>query len=655
VREAVVLMREDEPGDKRLVAYVVPAVEPAPLPTDLREALRRWLPEPMVPSDFVTLKSLPLTANGKVDRRALSRIVPVSVRETTGFATPQGLIQEVLAGIWAEVLGAGRVARVGAHDDFFALGGHSLLATQVMSRLRSAFGVEMPLRALFEAPTLSELAARIGQEGRGAQALAPLVPLVPLVPISRSGDLPLSFAQQGLLFLHMLAPGDVSYNMSLGLILRGSLEPARLHGVLRHLVTRHEVLRTTFSFTDEQPVQLIAPVAACELPLLDLSELPGALAEREASRAVEEMAMQPFDLLQGPILRTALLRLHPEEHVLIAAVHHIAMDGWSWGIFCREIAELYEKGKDAKLPGLPVQYADFAVWQRRRLQGEPLARQLEYWRKRLAGLAPVELPADHPRPSVRSGIGATVPVAIAGGLTQSLRTLGRHENATLFMSLLAVFSVLVHHHAKKDQLVIGTDMADRTQTELEGLIGLFINQLVLSFDLSGDPTFREILRQVRRDTLEAYMHQDAPFDRLVELLRPVRDTSRTPLFQLKLVLQNAPFEEQHLQGLSVTALDLPRRTAKFDLLLNLMEAGDGITGHAEYSTDLFEAATIARFLEGFEIVLRSAVEDPDSHLRELEAKLSWLDIQAEEQRDQERRNSSLARARRRVRADQPVS
>ncbi len=631
-------------GDRLLAAcFTVRPGEPPPAEAELLDFLRRRLPPSMLPWLLLRLRTLPLTPAGKVDRRQLAREVarhwrPVAPGSGTAPRTP---VESVLAGIWADLLGRERIE---LEDDFFTLGGHSLLATRVASRVRRAFGVELPIRALFEAPTLAGLARRIEEALRCGEA--DQVP--PLLPVPRDRDLPLSFAQQRLLFLYMLAPRDASYGVPFGLRLSGPLEPSRLRRALRRLVDRHEALRTTFAFADGGPVQRVGPAGAQEMPLLDLAGLPRELAEREVWRVAAAEALRPFDLLRGPILRAALLRLRPDEHVLVAAVHHVAMDGWAGGVFRRELAALYEQATATELPELPVQYADFAAWQRGWLQGDLLDRQLEYWRQRLAGLAPSELAVDHPRPPVRSGRGAALPIHVEAGVVENLRGLGRQEDATLFMSLLAAFAVLVRQRSARDRVVLGTDIANRTRAELEGLIGLFVNQLVLSFDLSGNPTFRELLRQVRRHTLEAYAHQDAPFDRLVELLRPERDMSRTPLFQLKLVLQNVPAEVQSPRALTVTALELPRPTAKFDLLLNLLETGDGLAGHAEYSTDLFKATTIGRLLDDFARVLRQVAERPDTHLREIEAELIFLDVREEERRAQERRSLSLARARRRT-------
>jgi amino acid adenylation domain-containing protein len=565
---------------------------------------------------------------------------------STPWQEPRNDLERRIAAVWEELLG---IHGIGVHDDFFELGGHSLLATRLVSRLREVFRRELPLDSLFAGPTVARLAARLHSE----ELAAPTLPPIERVP--REGPLPLSFAQQRLLFLHVLAPGDVSYNQPLGLRLRGSLDLARLCGALRGLVARHEVLRTTFSLTGEEPLQHIWAAGAFELPLLDLSGLPGPLAEREALRCAEDEARRPFDLFLGPVLRAVILRLQPDEHVLLVDIHHIAVDGWSWGVFCREMAALYEKGEQAELPELRVQYADFAVWQRRWLQGEALDRQLEYWRERLSGLPPVELPADRARPAVRSGRGAVLPMSISGETVDALRSLSRQEDATLFMTLLAAFFVLLRSSTRKDILVAGTDIANRTRAELEGLMGLFVNQLVLRCDLADNPTFREILQRVRRETLEAYAHQDAPFDRLVEILNPVRDMSRTPLFQVKLVLQNTPFDTRRVRGLSIAPLEVPRNIVKFDLLLNLLEGRDGIAGSVEYSTGLFEASTIVRLLDGFAIVLRTVSERPDVRLGEIDSVLAGIEAQREEERDRERRSASLARARRQVVVTQPAS
>ncbi|HEX6863771.1 MAG TPA: amino acid adenylation domain-containing protein, partial [Thermoanaerobaculia bacterium] len=592
VREAVVVAREDRPGDRRLVAYVVGdvAVE------ELRQSLRDRLPEYMVPAAFVILEALPLTPHGKVDRKAL----PAPEQPASGSAlAPRTPVEARLAGIWAEVLG---LDQVGADDHFFELGGHSLLATQVMSRLRGAFGVELPLRDLFVAPRLSDLAARI--EGAGAGPLAP-----PLVPVPREGDLPLSFAQQRLWFIDQLEPGSPLYNMPVALRVEGPLDAAVLAQCLGEIVRRHEALRTVFAAPQGTPVQGIRPAEPFALPVVDLSGLPDA--EPQALALAREEAGRPFDLARGPLLRGLLLRLGERDHAVVLTVHHIASDGWSMGILVREVAALYG---GAPLPPLPVQYADFAAWQRSWLQGEVLEREIAFWRHQLAGLPPVlELPTDRPRPAAQSYRGAVQPVRLA----QPLEALARQEGATLFMVLLAGLQAVLGRWSGQDDFAVGSPVAGRNRVETEGLIGFFVNTLVLRGDLSGTPTFRELLGRVRETALAAYLHQDVPFEKLVEELAPERSLAHTPLFQVVLVLQNVPFENLEVADLRLRPLSLAGATAKFDLTVNLAENEGGLVGIVEHATDLFDAATVERLFAGFERLLAAAVEEPDRRAAEL--------------------------------------
>jgi amino acid adenylation domain-containing protein len=614
VREAVVLVREDAPGDRRLVAYVVAEAAPGPSPAQVCEALRRSLPEPMVPSAIVTLESLPLTANGKVDRRALSRIAPMAVRETASYTAPQGPGEEMLAAIWAEVLGPDRVERVGAHDDFFTLGGHSLLATQVISRVREAFGVELPVRALFEAPTVAALAARIGQEGRGAQ-----VP--PLVRVPREGDLPLSFAQQRLWFLDQLAPGNPFYNMFGAVRLTGTLEVEALRHAFREIVRRHEALRTSFPLANGRPFQAIAPAPDFQLPRIDLEALSGAVPEQylrnELARLAGEESQRPFDLVRGPLLHVHLIRLGPREHTLLVNLHHIVSDGWSMGVLFSELATLYgafSQGAPSPLPELPIQYADFAVWQREQLQGERLETELDYWRQQLAGIPEtLELPVDHPRPAIESFRGATQPFALPATLVRELTALTRRHGATLSMTVLAGFQALLSRCVGREDIATGVAIANRTRREIEGLIGFFVNTLVVRSDLTGSPGFGRLLARVRETTLAAYAHQDLPFERLVEELQPDRALNRNPLIQVMFGYQNFPRATMDVRGLVLSPPDegqVATGTAKFDLTLFLFEEGDRLRGSLEYNSDVFEAATIRRLLGHFETLLAAAVAEP---------------------------------------------
>ena len=517
-----------------LVAYVVGDVE-----TDaLRAHLRRSLPEYMVPAAFVFLDALPLTPNGKLDRKALPAPELASAEER--YVAPRTPVEEVLAGIWAEVL---RLERVGVQESFFDLGGHSLLATRVVSRIREVLGVEMPLRALFEGPTVAELAGRVEELRRAGEGCRP--------PAARSrrpreAPLPLSFAQERLWFLHQMEPEGAGYNMPWSGRLRGGLDAGALERALGELVRRHEALRTTFRPVEQGAVQVVHPAAPAHLPVLDLTGLAPQDREDEARRLAREDAERPFDLERGPLLRATLLRLADEEHVLLLTMHHIVSDGWSMGVLFRELFTLYEsfsRGLRARpaspLPPLAVQYADFAVWQRGWLQGEVLQRQLDWWRERLGGAPPaLELPTDRPRPAVASSRGASLVFRLSADVTRGLRSLARREGATLYMVTHAALDLLLSRWSGQEDLVVGSPIAGRTQVGTEGLIGFFVNTLALRIDLSGDPSFRELLGRVRETALGAYAHQELPFERLVEEVAPERGLSHTPLFQVMFALQN---------------------------------------------------------------------------------------------------------------------
>ncbi|WP_420124961.1 amino acid adenylation domain-containing protein, partial [Longimicrobium sp.] len=608
VREARVMMREDQPGDKRLVAYVVGEME-----TDaLREHLRQSLPEYMVPRAIVAMDRLPLNANGKVDRKALP--VPEYAAGADRYVAPRTPTEEVLAGIWAEVL---HLDRVGVEESFFDLGGHSLLGTRVVSRVRGLFGVELPLRALFEGPTVAEMAGRV-EEMRRAQL--PVLP--PVVPAERTDPLPLSFAQERLWFIDRLERGSAVYNIPVARRLKGALDGPALERALGEIVRRHEALRTVFAELDGSPVQVIAPFGGFALAVEDLSALDEADREAAVRRRAGEEARRAFDLSAGPLFRAALLRLGAEEHVLLLTMHHIVSDGWSMGVLFRELWALYAafaEGRESPLAELAVQYADYAVWQREQLAGETLDRQLAYWRERLAGApALLELPTDHPRPPVQTYRGATVPVALSSDLLERLQRLGRSEGATLYMTLLGAFQVLLSKYAGSEDVVVGSPIAGRTRGEVEALIGFFVNTLVLRTDLGGDPSFRQVLGRVREATLGAYAHQELPFEKLVAELQPERSLSHSPLFQVLFALQNAEGGASTLHGLEVSGAGTAREVAQFDLSLTLWTTGQGLRGALDYSTDLFERATVERMLGHLERVLEQVAADADVRLSRLE-------------------------------------
>jgi amino acid adenylation domain-containing protein len=621
---AVVLAQREEAGGHRLVAYVVAAADAtvAPEPSELRDFLRQRLPEFMVPSAWVSLPALPLTANSKVDRKALALLQPDRPRNTGG--TPRTPAEERIAAMFAELLGAEvlGIEPVGPEADFFDLGGHSLLATRLVSRVRGVFGVELPLQAVFETPTVAGLAARIGHSS--APLLDPVVRL--LVRIPREQPLALSFAQQRLWFLERIEPGAAYLHLPAALDCAGRLDPAALAGSLAGILHRHEGLRTRFVLSGRHPLQIPLPpaeLAAVPLvPCIDLSALPATAQEGEVSRWTAAEAARPFDLARGPLLHAVLLRRGPESHRLLLTVHHVAADAWSLGLLIRELGELYAACVEARpspLPELSVQYADYAVWQRGRLQGDRLEELLRTWRERLTPRPPaLELPTDRPRPPVRSPRGARRPVRFDAAAVDAMRRLGGPAGATLFMAVLAVFQAVLARHAGQDDVAVGTAVADRPDPALEGVIGLFLNILVLRGDLSGDPTFRVLLMRGRETALGALAHAELPFEQLVEALQPERDLSRSPLFQVFFTLRSEPLPELALPGLALRPADTFTGAVQFDLSLLLEESGSGgIDGWIEHSSDLFDGTTVERLALHCSHLLASAAADPDRRLSDL--------------------------------------
>ncbi|WP_342381799.1 non-ribosomal peptide synthase/polyketide synthase [Myxococcus stipitatus] len=600
VGDAVVVAREDVPGEQRLVAYVVSGRVRATADV-LRGFARERLPAHMVPAAFVVLESLPLTPNGKLDRRALPVPEAGASGAAVGHEPPATPTEELLAAIWAEVL---RVERVGRHDDFFALGGHSLVATQVVARLRSSLGVEVPLRALFEAPTLEGLARRVAQASRTVS-----MPALSRAP--RRGALALSFAQQRMWFLDRLTPGGAAYNAPSALELKGPLDVEALERSFTELVRRHESLRTCFPDEGGVPVQVIAPAAPCRLHRVELAEDEA----RDATlrRLVQEEVVRPFDLTRGPLLRVTLLKLSEEEHVLVLVLHHIVSDGWSMGVLVKEVAALYEafaEGRESPLKDLGVQYADYAEWQRGWLKGEVLERQVEYWREQLEGAPRVlELVTDKPRPAAQSFRGTVLARRWPKALWRKVEETGRKEGVTPFMVLLSAYQVVLSRWAGQEEVVVGFPIAGRTNAETEGLIGYFANTLVLRGKVKEGEGVREQLRRAREVTLGAYAHQDVPFEKLVEELVPERDLSRSPLFQVSLTLQNTPPVEVRLgDGLRLKGLEADTKTSKFDFSLAVGEDADGVGVSLNYNSDLYEEGTAERLLRHVRAALEGLVE-----------------------------------------------
>ncbi|HEU4711739.1 MAG TPA: amino acid adenylation domain-containing protein [Pyrinomonadaceae bacterium] len=610
VQQAAVAVRDYGAGDKRLIAYVVGDV----VTDKLQKNLRAVLPDYMVPSTFVMLNQLPLTPNGKVDRRALLAREENETPSRPAQATLRTPVEELLAGIWADVL---KVDHVSGSDNFFELGGHSLLVTRLVSRAQAHFGMELPLKLFFESATLAQQAAAVEAAlGAGSDLPAP-----PIVPVSRDGHLPLSFSQQRLWFLYQLEPSTSAYNIPTAVRLSGLLDRDALGRTLNEVVRRHEILRTYYCMVDGRPGQVVGPPQELAIDVLDLSALAESEREPRMLELAAEEARKPFDLTRPPLLRASLVRLGPEEHVLLLTVHHIVSDGWSQGVLVREVGKLYQafsEGKESPLEELRVQYADFAHWRRNWLAGDVLDQHLAYWRRQLAGDLPVlDLPTDRPRPEVQSFHGATLTTILPSRLSEALSIVCRREGVTLFMLLLAAFKALLYRYTGQDEIVIGAPIANRNNIETENLIGFFVNTLVLRTDLSGDPHFPELLARVRKVTLEAYAHQDLPFEVLVEDLQPERSLSRNPLFQVMFQLENTPKEELPLPGLTLSPVGVAGVASQFDLSIDVVESDRGLGVTAEYSTDLFEAETIRTLLKRWGILLESVAAAPEQRLSEL--------------------------------------
>ncbi|MFN6560839.1 MAG: amino acid adenylation domain-containing protein [Nostoc sp. ChiSLP01] len=650
VRETVVIAREDSPGNKRLVAYVVPQTEVVGVQDNLRCFMQEKLPEHMIPRAFVVLEALPLTPNGKVDRRALPAPEQTQQPLSETFIPPRTFVEEMVVNIWSKILG---IEHIGINDNFFELGGHSLLATMVIARLREAFGIELPLRCLFEAPTVASLSDRIGRIDQKLQA-------PPIQQVSRDRELPLSFAQQRLWFLDQLQPGN-AYNIPIGVRLFGVLNIVALEQSFQEVINRHEALRTVFTTVADRPIQVIIQSVSFTLSVVDLQHLPPTEQQAKALQLAKEEVQKPFMLDRWPLLRVTLLQLNDTEYLLLLTIHHIVADGWSIGIFVREVATLYQAfcaGKRSPLPDLSIQYVDYAVWQRQWLQGEVLETKLSYWKQQLGhNLPTLQLPTkrnstvSHSQSAIpgfltseksggvggvggEGGINSLSPhtshtphlcvrnsgihdFQLSRQLSAALNKLSRQESVTLFMTLLAAFQTLLYRYTNQNDIIVGTDVANRTQSETEQLIGFFVNLLVLRTDMSGNPTFYELLERVREVTLKAYAHQDLPFEKLVAELRPERSVSQTPLFQVLFVMQNAPMPTLEVSGLTMSPWEIENETA-FDLAVFVAETEHQIVGSWKYNADLFDAATIAKMSNHFETLLASIIKQPDARLHTLE-------------------------------------
>ena len=610
VREAIVMLREVRSGGKRLVAYVTGVNEIRS--SQLRDHLAERLPEYMVPSDFVWMEKFPLTPNGKVDRKALPQ--PQRSRDSEVQVAPSTTTEEMLVNIWEEVLHAEHIS---IHDNFFELGGHSLLAMQVISRIREILAVEVPVGQLFEQRTISSLARGIDAGLKESSHTH----ILPLVRVERHGNPPLSFAQQRMWLMYQLESDQSLYNIPIAIRLTGVLQVTVLTRAVNEILRRHESLRTSFSAHRGTPFQVIHPHQDIELQFMDLSSHDPDKREAEVAFRIRTQVRTPFDLSCAPLLRGELMRLGPQENVLVLLLHHITIDGWSVGVLAKELAALYEAfaaSQKSPLPELPIQYADYTIWQRQWLQSGVEERQFEYWKKQLSQMPePLELPMARPRPETQCHSGAEYDFEFPLELLRSLHELGRKEGVTLFMTMVAAFQVLLYRYTRQADIAVGTPIAGRTMRETEDLIGFFVNTLVLRVDLSGDPTFAALLKRVREVTLAAYANQDIPFERLVEKLLPERDLSRSPLFQIMFALQNAPSAEWQLSGLTLKQQRVELGVEKFDLTIFLTEHDKGLRVTFDYNTALFDERAIREMAEHYKALLTQYASSPGKHLGEM--------------------------------------
>ncbi|AVO54972.1 non-ribosomal peptide synthase/polyketide synthase [Ectopseudomonas mendocina] len=605
VRDAAVDVYDSATG-KALVGYVVPAspeLSAEALRDSLRAGLLQRLPEYMVPQQWLFLDALPLTPNGKLDRKALPK--PDASQSQRAFVAPRSELEQRIADIWQDVL---KLERVGLSDDFFELGGHSLLATQVVSRVRHALNIDLPLRSLFEAPQLADFMANI-EQAAGASAPA-------LVRVARDKPLALSYAQQRQWFLWQLEPTSAAYHIPAALRLKGDLDIEALRCSFEHLIERHETLRTCFRQEGETAIQVIQPNIAFELPCDALED------EGDIQARVEAEIQRPFDLEHSPLLRVKLLRLASDDHVLVLTMHHIVSDGWSMPVMVDELIALYEgyrQGQAVELPALPIQYADYAIWQRNWMEAGERERQLSYWKAQLGDEQPVlELPTDRPRPAVQNHAGASLNIELSDELCQSLKRLAQEQGVTLFMLLLASFQTLLHRYSGQSDIRVGVPIANRTRVETERLIGFFVNTQVLKAEFDLNTRFDALLQQVKRTALEAQAHQDLPFEQLVEALQPQRSLSHSPLFQVMYNHQSAGKDATlELPELCVEVLGRSSATAQFDLTLDTYESGDGLSASLIYATSLFERETVERLALHWRNLLEAICREAGQRVGEL--------------------------------------
>jgi acyl carrier protein len=609
VEEAAVVVREGGKGGRQLVVCYTGERGKEELKRHLSERLPRY----MVPESYVKLEELPLNRSGKVDREGLGKMELEDGGGSEEWEREQTAVEEIVVGIWKEVLG---VEQVGLEEEFFRLGGHSLLATQVMSRVREVFGVEVELRRLFENPTVRALAEEITQKRRVGRSRGEEEGEEQKIE-RRSGSeavAPLSYAQQRLWFLEQLRPGTPLYHIPVVLRLRGRLEVAALEASMNEIVRRHEVLRTGIELLEGRPLQRVHPYSHLPLPITDLSSVDQKYLPLEIDKHIQREIRALFCLYQPPLFRLRFLRLSADDHLLVLTMHHIISDGWSMGLFVKELTALYSafsRSEQSPLPELALQYADYSVWQHELSERGVWQYQMSYWKKQLAEPLPIlELSFARPRPHFVGFEGSRVGFEWPANFLIELNAFSNRHGVTLFMTLLAALNALLHRYTGQTDIVLGTVIANRNRLETEQMIGFFLNLLALRTRLEGNPTFAQLLDRTRETTLDAYACQDVPFEKIVEEVHPVRDLSRSPIFQVLLVLQNAPMRPLELPGLTIENMDVKHEISKFDLSLYFREEQGQLRGSLEYNPELFGAASAERMVVHLQRLLSAAIQDP---------------------------------------------
>ncbi len=638
IEEVIAAIRQAVAEEHEVQVYAVVLIKPGTIAKTSSGKIQRRATK----ADFLANKlevvgsSIQKTINIDGNENRLQRQALLALTPRKQQPLLESYLQEQIARILAIPL-----HEINLQQPLTSLGLDSLRVIELKNRIEDDLEVTVPIADFFEGIHITQLAIKI----LAKLTTAACIPSVTLTQIRKPTDFhPLSFAQQRLWFLDQLQPGNPFYNISVVVHLKGVVNVAALEQSFNEIVRRHEALRTAFTTVERKPMQVICPDFTLTLPVVNLRDLPEIHRAAEVQWLATQEARQPFDLTQGSLLRVTLLQCGEQEHIMLLTMHHIVCDGWSMGVLFRELTILYEvysKGQPTPLPELPIQYADYTIWQRQWLEEEVLESQLTYWKKQLNNLPILQLPTDHPRPAVQTFQGRRQSLMLSKSLTDALKVMSQQQEVTLFMTLLATFQMLLHWYTDQEEIVVGTDIANRNQAKTEPLIGFFVNQLVLRIKLSGNPTFEELLERVRQVTIGAYTHQEMPFDKLVEVLNPQRTLSHTPLFQVKFVLQNVPMPPLALSGLTATVTEVDSQTAKYDLLLNLTETEQGLMGWMEYSTDLFEAVTITQLLSQFQTLLRTVVVQPKMRLNALKEILVEADREKQITKERKLKQTSL--------------